>query len=213
MARCIYSWLELNEDEPPNDATRSKEHIIPWAIGGSDGLATNDVSKKWNNDFGSKIDEPFADALPIAIKRHELRIKGQSGNIPPIEWQLRSDQTNDTATMAITVDGGVTFTFEPIVVTEHHPAYTRRLVEGSVEKVKRIFDGMLRSAKAKSQTIYNPNGDVIASWETALAGAGIETTHGFSGQIVGIDFAAWNQRHVQGRPGSWPLSARVRLDV
>jgi hypothetical protein len=193
MAKCIYSWLDLNEDNPPNDATRSKEHIIPWAIGGSDGLVTDDVSKKWNNDFGSQIDKPFSDVLPIAISRHELRIEGQSGSIPPIEWKLRSVQTNDQATMTITANGDVSFMFEPVVVTEQHARYTRRLVAGSEDKVKRIFDGMLKSVKEKNQAIYDPNGDVLESWESALARAEIEQTTEFSGEIVGMNFIDWNR--------------------
>ena len=65
--------------------------------------------------------------------------------------------------MTITANGDVSFTFEPVVVTEQHPGYTRRLVAGSADKVKRIFEGMLRSAKAKREIIFDPNGDVLQS--------------------------------------------------
>ena len=39
MTRCMYVHdRELNEDRPPNDSTKSLEHIVPWALGGSSGL-------------------------------------------------------------------------------------------------------------------------------------------------------------------------------
>src|SRR5580704_9863083 len=138
--RCIYSWTELNEDEPPNAATRSKEHIVPWAIGGSNGLVTYDACKKWNRDFGSLIDDPFTNTLPIAIKRHELKIKGKSGTIPPIVWQLRSTENNEPANLVITADGNISFTVGPVVIDEEHSKFTKRLVTGSPDIVKRIFD-------------------------------------------------------------------------
>jgi hypothetical protein len=193
LVKCIYSWMDLNQDIPQNDYTQSKEHIVPWAIGGSDGLVTHDASKKYNNDFGSSIDEPFANTLPIAIKRHELGLKSQSGVIPPIVWQLRSRDTNEIGKITIDIDGNVSVKFDPIVVTEDHSSYQRRLVAGSPESVKRIFDGMLKAAHSRNQNIYDPNGDVIESWEDALAGAEIESSHAFSGNVVALDFNAWNR--------------------
>jgi hypothetical protein len=35
MTRCIYVLArELNDNCPPNEATKSLEHIIQWALGG-----------------------------------------------------------------------------------------------------------------------------------------------------------------------------------
>ena len=193
MGKCIYSWVELNQNDPPDDNSESKEHIVPWAIGGSDGLTTQDASKKWNNDFGSSIDKPFADALPIAIARHQLKITGHSGKIPPIVWELRSSETGNIGKVVIDVEGSVSVTFDPVVVTEDRPTHQNRLVAGSTDKVKRIFDGMLESAKRKGWTICNPRGDVLDSWDSALQSAEVEVSKNFNGQIVAIDWAAWNR--------------------
>ena len=57
---------------------------MPLALGGSSSFATRDASRKYNNDFGSCIDAPFANLWPLAMKRHELLIVGNSGEIPPI---------------------------------------------------------------------------------------------------------------------------------
>src|SRR5262249_12954227 len=85
MIRCIYfPERELNDDRPPNDCTKSLEHIVPWALGGSNACATEDVSRKANSEFGTEIDAPFSNLLPIAFWRHTLKLAGQSGTIPPI---------------------------------------------------------------------------------------------------------------------------------
>src|SRR5438132_854341 len=70
MARCIYvPERELNDDRPPNERTKSIEHVVPWALGGSNGCTVDDVSTKANNDLGTEIDAPFSNLLPIASWR------------------------------------------------------------------------------------------------------------------------------------------------
>ena len=76
---CIYPpSVTLNRDVPPNDGSSTIEHIIPWAIGGSNSCTVDDASKEANNDLGSSVDAPFSNLLPIAIKRHLIGIEGQS---------------------------------------------------------------------------------------------------------------------------------------
>jgi len=58
MERCLYTYSELNKNCPPNESTASREHIVPYAIGGSDHFAIDYCSKKANNDFGRDIDAP-----------------------------------------------------------------------------------------------------------------------------------------------------------
>ena len=88
--RCIYRGVALNNNRIEDSDTASVEHIIPWAIGGSNSVTTSDVSKLANNDLGSKVDAPFASTLPIALKRHQLELKSQGGNIPPIIWRAKA---------------------------------------------------------------------------------------------------------------------------
>lgn len=59
MERCLYTYVELNENVPPNDWTASLEHIVPYALGGCDSFSIRYCSKKANNDFGRDIDAPF----------------------------------------------------------------------------------------------------------------------------------------------------------
>lgn len=84
MVRCLYSYVQLNENDPPDDATSSLEHIVAHALGGCRDFSIPYCSKKANNDFGRDIDAPFL-ALPVVgFKRHELGLKSYSGSVPDI---------------------------------------------------------------------------------------------------------------------------------
>jgi hypothetical protein len=82
MSNCIYCRAPLNNNVPPDDMTRSKEHIIQWALGGSEEVVTWDASRKYNNDFGRDIDAPFSNFLPLALKRHQLENTGSERQNP-----------------------------------------------------------------------------------------------------------------------------------
>ena len=73
MTKCIYREVTLNHNKPEDSDTATLEHIIPWAIGGSNGFATGDASKGANNDLGSEVDAKFADTLRTrTVERHEV---------------------------------------------------------------------------------------------------------------------------------------------
>ncbi len=80
MPKCIYREGDLNFNKPENDDTATAEHIIPWAIGGSNGLVTPDASQEANNDLGSEVDARFADTLPLPYWRYENAEENQSGS-------------------------------------------------------------------------------------------------------------------------------------
>lgn len=52
MERCLYTYVDLNQNDPPDDRTATLEHIVPYAIGGSGEFLIKYCSKKANNDFG-----------------------------------------------------------------------------------------------------------------------------------------------------------------
>ena len=51
MSHCIYCRGLLNKNDPPDDMTQSKEHIIPWALGGSNEFVTWDTMSKVQQRF------------------------------------------------------------------------------------------------------------------------------------------------------------------
>jgi len=189
--RCIYSWMSLDDVRNPEDSRRSKEHIISWSIGGSDGLVTSDVSTKWNNDLGTSVDAPFADLLPLAIKRHQLGLAGKSGTIPPIRWRVESVPDSLPATMIITSEGDVTFDFKPDIKLEERIGYQQYFVAGSREKVREILDGILRKSRSRKQVTYSMAGDVITDADEYTKSAQADQVDLFHGKILCFDQEIW----------------------
>lgn len=162
MPKCIYREVELNTHTPTDSDTRSVEHIIPWALGGSNGLTTPDASTSANNDLGSEVDAPFSDTLPLAIKRHQLQLESQGGNIPPIVW--RGESADGIAgTMTIFPDGRAECALEKSVERPAHGQSGPFLVTGSRAELEPILTGMLKGMKKRGETAYSQDGQLLKS--------------------------------------------------
>ncbi len=188
--RCIYCRNELTEEVGDDTRIPTLEHIVATSMGGSDAFATRDASKKYNNDFGSSIDAPFMNQLPIAVMRHRLGLAGYGGSIPPIELRARSLDTGEPATIVIDHEGNVDYRFEPVVITEEREKFTRRLVGGDPERVRQILDGMLRKAKADNKTFYSLTGRQISSSSDLPEFADIEETTTLKASVT-MDGTVW----------------------
>lgn len=162
MPKCIYRIVELNQNVPADDDSASDEHIIPWAIGGSNGLVTREASRKANNNLGSDVDAAFANTLPIAIMRHKLRIQSQNGNIPPIIWKGTSDDGHG-GTMAISPDGTVDVQIDYGVQRPPSRQTGPITVSGTRERLEPILKGMLNGMKKRNEVAYSSEGNLIQS--------------------------------------------------
>jgi hypothetical protein len=69
--RCIFCL----EEQPPSD-----EHVFPLAIGGS--LHTDRVCGPCNSTLGKVADGPLTNHLLIAARRCQLKLPGNSGEVP-----------------------------------------------------------------------------------------------------------------------------------
>ena len=161
MPKCIYCRAELNDSVPANEMTASQEHVLPFAVGGTAAFSTRDTSKKYNNDLGRDIDAPFMNLPHLAMKRYLLGLKGHSGAVPPIEWEIRSTENGEPGTITIDDQANVDVRFEPVVITDKKDKYTERLVAGPPDRVREILEGLLKAAKRKDERIYTLSGDEI----------------------------------------------------
>lgn len=162
MPKCIYREVELNSNRPEDDDTASIEHIIPWAIGGSNGLTIPDASKAANNDLGSEVDARFVDTLPLAIKRHQLQLRSQNGNITPIVWR-GSSPDGAGSTVTIHADGKVDIDFDIVVNRPEKGELGPMLVSGSRERIEPILTGMLKGMKKRNEVAYSQDGNLLES--------------------------------------------------
>jgi hypothetical protein len=167
VAKCVYRGVHLNSNRPEDSDTASVEHIIPWALGGSNSFTIADVSKRANNDLGSDVDAPFVDTLPLAIKRHQLALKSQNGNINPIVWRgTTPDGTHGKVT--IYADGTNDFTLDTNVKRPEkgQSGFTR--ISGHREQIEPILAGMLRSMKKRGEQAQAEDGRIFDSVEDIL---------------------------------------------
>ena len=193
MTQCIYCRSELNDNDPQDDMTRSKEHIVPFALGGSDAFSTLDVSKKYNNDFGRDIDAKFINLVPISIKRHMLHLVGQSGKVPPITWRGKSLDNGAPSTITIYDDWKVQCAFD--ITTERIDKKTHEVlsVSGDANKVKDIFSGMLEKYGKQGRRIYSMSGEEIRTMEDFSKHYDIEESNSFGCSIQEFDFDVWTR--------------------
>jgi len=171
--------------------TCSKEHVLQFALGGSNEFSTNDASRKYNNELGDTIDAQFVNLLPLAIKRHMLKIPGQSGIIPPIIWRAKSLNNNEPATITISADGDIDYKFDTVVIDDQKKNYKERLVAGSPDRVHEILRGMLEKARKKDETIYTKTGEKIARSEDFESHFEVEETDIFRASVQAFDFDVW----------------------
>jgi hypothetical protein len=165
MARCIYvPERELNDDRPRNERTRSIEHVVPWALGGSNGCTTEDVSWKANSDLGTEIDAPFSNLLSIAFWRHTLQLKGQSRTIPPIVFDAIATKNGTPAEITFHADGRVEFT--PKLSVQREPIVSgaeKVAISGQRLDVERVLSGMRKRAEQTGKKFHAFTGDPLAS--------------------------------------------------
>ncbi len=71
-------------NQHPSTTSFTKEHIVPFALGGSNEF-TISMCKSCNNTLGSQVDAPFINSFLVASYRLFLNLKSTSGNLPEID--------------------------------------------------------------------------------------------------------------------------------
>lgn len=147
--RCVYRHIFLNNNKPEDDDTATIEHIVQWSIGGSDSVTIDNVSKRANSDLGTNVDAPFADLLPLAIKRFQLKIKNQKGVVRPIVWDVKN---KNGVRNRLVVNPDYTTKFElPLEVTKEEDGDVSRFSgDRSVieAKLKEMIPKLMKKGKA-----------------------------------------------------------------
>ena len=179
MTACIYCQKTLLEEEEQGDdrQKRSREHVIPNALGGPDGLCTFDVCKGCNSRLGETIDGDFAKQPLVVMLRHRHRLQGYSGNIPDLTMPATSMQSQDAYTMRVTSEGEVSFTRPPDVRKNTTAAGQLHVEVGGDEgQIRAIIEGMRRKYAAKGYIARNLYGSEMRDLDQSIEDApSIET--------------------------------------
>ena len=192
MTKCIYREVILNHNKPEDSDTASLEHIIPWAIGGSNGFATDDASKAANNDLGSEVDAKFADTLPIAIKRFKFQIKSQKGNVPSIVWKAVTPD-GDKATFTVNPDWSTEVKIGTVVERPAPGQAGPMTASGPREQLEPILSGLLKGMKKRDQKVYTRDGRLLESVEDLLSASDPRTVEELKISLKYFDPDAWTR--------------------
>ncbi len=192
MTKCIYREITLNHNEPEDSDTATLEHIIPWAIGGSNGFATGDASKGANNNLGSKVDAKFADTLPIAIKRFKFQIKSQKGNVPSIVWKAVTPD-GDKATFTVNPDWSTEVKIGTVVDRPAPGQAGPMTASGPREQLKPILSGLLKGLKKRNEKVYTRDGRLLESLDDLLSASEPRTVEELMISLKYFDPDAWTR--------------------
>ena len=176
MAKCIFCERQLTAGA--EDGTQpTKEHIIQYALGGSNGLVTHDVCKDCNSKLGETVDADFINQEFIGFLRLTHGIEGYSGTIPDVVLSARSLDNNEPGRVRFGSAANVDVSHEPVVIRDAKADGTEEiLVAGMPDRALEIAAGIIAKAKKQNRTILTTSGDVAKSAEDLLAGAETETS-------------------------------------
>ncbi len=159
---CIYSGLEHPE------SARNLEHIVPYALGGTGGFGTRDVSAKANSDVGSIADGPLINHPLVTIQRWRLQLRGQSGEVPGITFRGTIDVDGSTidARYDIHPDGAVELMTMPRVQSD----WTKRQFQVRCDpaRLPEILDNIVGKGRKKGLPISLDDIRVQASKHTRI---------------------------------------------
>ena len=122
--------------------------IIPRSLGGSNRLVIREASKKANNDLGADVDAPFVNSLPLAIKRHRLKLESQGGNISPIVWKGLTPE-GIGAKMKVLSDGNIVLDFDRKFVRPDESSHGKLIVGGTLDTITPMLEGLIQKMKRR----------------------------------------------------------------
>lgn len=154
---CVYCGLRHDEV-----TETSREHVIPFALGGSDEL-TIITCKRQNNELGSDVDAPFIDFFPVQAKRLFLGLESTRGNEPMLDlggkgWIQRKEVP---ISYSITKDSKELKIARPSIEKTRIGDTEEWHISGDPAAVREILKGKLRKQLKKGKTITLKNGQLL----------------------------------------------------
>lgn len=141
----------------------STEHVIPYGLGGSDGL-TIVTCKRSNNTLGSDVDAPFMDFFPVRCTRFFLGLESTKGNEPTLDLGGTGwiDGREVQISYLISADDKELKIAEPkIVKTRIADGREHWQLSGDPTKVREIIEGKLRKQMKLGKTMTAEDGSTL----------------------------------------------------
>jgi len=156
----------------------SLEHVIPFALGGSDKL-TVVTCKRGNNDLGSAVDAPFIDFFPVSTRRFFLGLESTSGNEPSVDLGGKGWIAGREVRIShlITGESHEAKIAKPTIVKKQADGSEEWQISGDPRMVAEILQGKLRKQTMLEKTITLKSGETLTleGIEQLIAEATVET--------------------------------------
>jgi hypothetical protein len=145
--------------------TLSLEHIIPFALGGSDDLTITTCTIS-NNELGSEVDAPFIDFFPIQSRRFSLGLRSTNGKPPTLDFSGMGWIAGKEVPISYRVSEGnrqLKIDRPQLVKTMGSDGNEVWQIFGDPDKVREIIEGKLRKQTALGKTITLQDGNTLTS--------------------------------------------------
>jgi hypothetical protein len=139
------------------------EHIVPFAMGGSDSFTITTCHAS-NSNLGSTVDAPFLDFFPVRSKRFFLGLESTSGNQPSIDLGGMGTIENKEVPISYFIQGDtkeLKIAKPSIVKSKNADGTERWQVSGDPAQVRQIIEGKLRKQSNLGKTLTSDEGKVL----------------------------------------------------
>jgi len=157
----------------------TKEHVVPYAIGGSNAFTIR-VCETSNNSLGGLVDKPFIETFIVRSKRFLLGLSGTDGTEPTLDLSGKKqiDGKETDVTYLIRQDNSKRLKIaSPTVKKTDIVGGEHWSVSGDPADVRQILEGKLKSLMAGGKQMKDANGNVLGldNLEAFLAASDVKT--------------------------------------
>jgi len=145
-----------------DDATTisSMEHVIPFAIGGTNDLTIR-TCKTCNNNLGTDVDAPFMESFFVSSKRFFLDLASTKGNAPTLDLSGTGWIDDKEVPISYVISGDkkeLKIAVPSVIKTSMGDGTERWQISGDPRKGKEILEGKLRQQIALGKTMTLEDG-------------------------------------------------------
>ena len=188
MPKCIYCTSDLVPGAA-DGSQPSMEHIVQYAIGGSDSLVTSDACVCCNSTLGRTVDADFINQELIGILRLMHDAVGRSGNVPNVVLNTRSMDTSEPGSL-ILKKGAIDVKHDPVVIRDKFAQDSEEiLIAGMPDQARKIAEGILNKAKKGGRQIKTASGKTVETVDDLFAESVSEASSNYHAQFK-IDLIA-----------------------
>jgi len=155
----------------------TNEHVVPYAIGGSDAFTIR-VCEKSNNDLGGLVDKPLIETFVLWSQRFFLGLRGTDGTKPTLDLSGKTLINGEQRKVTYLIHKDrKELKISPAVTKTPTADGEQWSVSGDPADVRRILEGKMKSVLAKGKQVKDADGNVLGldDLEPLIAASPVKT--------------------------------------